>query len=185
MEGRQAEGQENVSQQRAGSTEEGWQYIRQQRAGSTSGSRGPAVHKAAEGQENIRQQRAGSTSGGRQYFRRQRTGSISGSRELAILLAAEGRQYIRQQRVGGTLGRIQFSCLSSSSSGRNQCSRHWPSSSGRLSVQYGILCMEKEPIGITQWKQTWNIMDENGADWYYIKETNMEYYGWKWSQLAL
>ena len=33
--------------------------------------------------------------------------------------------------------------------------------------------------------RTWNIIDGNGANWHYIMETGMEYFGWKWSQMAL
>ena len=33
--------------------------------------------------------------------------------------------------------------------------------------------------------QFWNSMDGNGAKWHYIMETNMAYYGWNWSQMAL
>ena len=47
----------------------------------------------------------------------------------------------------------------------------------------GISWMETEPIGIITWKR--NIMDGNRANWHYLMETDMEYFGWKRSQVAL
>ena len=52
-------------------------------------------------------------------------------------------------------------------------------------MDYGIAWMETEPNGITQWKRTWHIMYASGVKWHYIKETDMLYYGWKRSQMAL
>ena len=41
-----------------------------------------------------------------------------------------------------------------------------------------------ELIGIITWKWTWNIMDGYGANWHYIMDMDMEYYGWnKWHHI--